>query len=97
MRRTNAFLIQSKMASTMTMRPMFLFQESLLSNDGSDNDNNDIETNVFHPIDDDNDIDNDPNVSLSTSLVWPLKAIQAQFCFPHSSLAESFPSAIDWF
>ena len=68
MRRTNAYLIQSKMTSTMTMRPMFLFQESLLSNDGSDNDNNDIETNVFHPIDDDNDIDNDneTNVSLST-------------------------------
>ena len=78
---------------------MFLFQESLLSNDDNDNDNNDNETNVSHPIDEDNDIDNDneTNVSLSTLTVWPLKAIQAQFCFPHSSLAESFPSAIDWF
>ena len=63
------FLIESKLTSTMTMRPMFLFHESLLSNDY--NDNNDNETNVSHPIDDDNDIDNDndPNVSLSTSLV----------------------------
>ena len=40
---------------------MFLFKESLLSN-------GDNETNVSHPIDDDNDIDNDneTNVSLST-------------------------------
>ena len=30
------FLIQSKVISTMTMRPMFLFQQSLLSNDDND-------------------------------------------------------------